>query len=160
LREEAAPELRPERVCQILTNLGNAMSSVGRPVEAIQYWDIALRRLPHFSMARGNRGYSLSYYAASVHDSGHKALMLKFAHADLQSALSPELRQYLEGNAYQAFERVKTDIEGYLTSEYLAEDADVDAFPLGDSEEEVAYRRWCLTERLFLNHSMISAHTP
>lgn len=151
LRDQAAPNLRPERVCQILTNLGNAMSTVGRPVEAIQYWDRVLRTLPRFSMARGSRGYGLSYYAASVHDDGHTALMVKCAHADLKKALSPEGRQYLEGNAHQGFERVKAEIEGYLTSEYLAEDADVDDFPLGDSEEEIAYRRWCLTERLFLN---------
>jgi tetratricopeptide (TPR) repeat protein len=52
LRDEAAPGLRPERVYQMLTNLGNAMSAVGRPVEAIHYWDQALRRLPRFSMAR------------------------------------------------------------------------------------------------------------
>jgi tetratricopeptide (TPR) repeat protein len=151
LRDEAAPGLRLERVCQILTNLGNAMSAVGRPVEAIHYWDQALRRLPRFSMARGNRGYGLSYYAASVHDSGHKDLMVKFAHADLQSALSGNSRQYLEGNAHRGFERVKADIEGYLTAEYLAEDTNVADFPLGTSEEEVAYRRWCLQERLFLN---------
>jgi len=151
LRDEAASGLRPERVCQILTNLGNAMSAVGRPVEAIQYWDRALQRLPRFSMARGNRGYGLSYYAAFVHDVGHKNLMLKFAHADLQNALSPELRRYLEGNAFRKFEKVRADIESYLTSEYLAEDAHVDDFPLGDSEEEIAYRQWCLTGRLFLN---------
>ena len=151
LRGESTLDLKPERVCQILTNLGNVMSAVGRPVEAIGYWDDALRRLPSFAMARGNRGYGLSYYAASVHDAGHKALMLKFAHADLRDALSPELRQYLEGNAHEGFERVKTDIEGYLTAEYLAEDTNVGDVPLGDSEEEVAYRRWCLKECLFLN---------
>jgi tetratricopeptide (TPR) repeat protein len=52
LRDEAAPGLGPERVYQMLTNLGNAMSALGRPVEAIHYWDQALRRLPRFSMAR------------------------------------------------------------------------------------------------------------
>jgi hypothetical protein len=151
LRDELAPGLRLKRVCQILTNLRNAMSTVCRPVEAIQYWDRVLQRLPRFSMARGNRGYGLSHYAAFVHDVEHKHLILKFAHPDLQNALSPELRQYPEGGALREFERVRADIEGYLTSEYLAEEADVDGFPLGDSEEEIAYRRWCLTERLFLN---------
>jgi hypothetical protein len=151
LRDEVVPDLRPERVCQILTNLGNAMSAVGRPVEAIQYWDRAVQRLPSFSMALGNRGYGLFYYAASVHDDGHKALMLKFAHTDSQEALSPEKRQYLEGNAYEAFEGIRTNIESSLTAEYLAEDAKLEDFPLGDSEQEVAYRRWCLAERLLLN---------
>lgn len=65
LRYGAVQGLSSERVCQMLTNLGNAMSAVGRPVEAIQYWDEALRRLPRFSMARGNRGHGLSYYPAS-----------------------------------------------------------------------------------------------
>src|SRR5215208_7197322 len=45
-----------QRVCQILTNLGSAMSHVGRPVEAAEYWDRALKLLPYFAMARGNRG--------------------------------------------------------------------------------------------------------
>jgi len=151
LRNEAVSDLRPERVCQILTNLDNAMLTVGRPIEAIAYWDRALRNLSRFSIARGNRGRGLYHYATSVHDDGHEALMLKIAHAHLRGTLSPEMRQYLEGDAHEAFEWVKTDIEDYLTAEYLAQDASVDDFPLGDLGEEVAYRRWCLKERLFLD---------
>jgi LA2681-like HEPN len=151
LRDMTAPGLEPERVCQMLTNLGNAVSSVGRPVEAIRYWDDALQKLPHFSMARGNRGYNLFYYAAAVHERKHQDLMFKFAHADLQEALSPESRQYLHGNTHKTFEEARTKIKGYLTAEYLAEKATVDDTLLGDSEEEISYRRWCLEKRLFLS---------
>jgi hypothetical protein len=77
--------------------------------------------------------------------------MVKFVHADLQSALSGNSRPYLEGNARQGFERVKADIEGYLTAEYLAEDTNIADYPLGTSEEEAAYRRWCRQGRLFLS---------
>ena len=102
-------------------------------------------------MARGNRGRGLFYYAAAPHEAEHQDLMFKFAHADLQEALSPESRQYLHGNAYEGFEEVRTNIEGYLTAEYLAEEPNADDFLMGDSEEEISYRRWCLEKRLFLN---------
>lgn len=151
LRKGSGSRLPDQRVCQILTNLGHAMSQVGRPVEAIEYWDRALGLMPLFSMARGSRGHGLSYYATSVYDEGHKHLILKSAHADLQKALSPEMRRYIEGNAHEAFEKVKTDIEEYLAPCCLGEDSDLHDFSLGDSDEEVAYRRWCLDNRLFLN---------
>jgi len=75
LRHEATPGFESERVCQMLTNLANVLFGVGRPVEAIQCWDRALQRLPHFSMARGNRGHGLFYYAAALYDSEQHALM-------------------------------------------------------------------------------------
>jgi|SRR5215211_1157679 len=151
LQNEGASGLGTRRVCQILTNLGSTMSQVGRPTEAIEYWNRALERSPRFFMARGHRGYGLYFYAASLHDAGHRDLMLKFAHADLAAALSPRGRRYLEGRANKIFEGVKTDIEGYLTEEYLQADSELDAFSLGDSKEEIEYRRWCLDSRLFVN---------
>jgi hypothetical protein len=151
LRGEGARGLANRRVCQILTNLGNAMSHIGRPVEAIEYWTRAVERCSRFYMALGNKGYGLSHYAASVHDVGHTNLILRFAHADLSSALSPKARRYLEVSAHETFERVKADIEGYLSAEYLQTDPEVESFSLGDSEEEISYRRWCLDNRLFVN---------
>jgi hypothetical protein len=65
LREEGVSKLPDQRVCQVLTNLGSAMPQVGRPVEAVEYWDRALEVVPLFSMARGNRGYGLSYLSPS-----------------------------------------------------------------------------------------------
>jgi hypothetical protein len=102
-------------------------------------------------MAHGARGYGLYYYATSVYDEGHKHLILKTAHEDLRDALSSESRRVLEGNAHEAFERIKSDIEEYLKTCCLEEDIDVHDFSLGDSEEEISYRRWCLDHRLFLN---------
>jgi tetratricopeptide (TPR) repeat protein len=60
--------LPDERACQILTNLGNLMDHIGRFVDAIEYWDGALDKLPSFSMARGNRGYGLTCYARALYD--------------------------------------------------------------------------------------------
>src|SRR6185369_13730960 len=44
------------RRCQILTNLGNLLHQVGRFVEALDYWDMALKTDHSFAMARANRG--------------------------------------------------------------------------------------------------------
>ena len=149
--EEGLRELRKERVCQILTNLGNSMSAVGRIVEAVEYWERALEVIKRFPMALGNKGYGLSYYAEILYDDGHQNVFLKHAHGDLQEALSPGPRKYLEGNAAEAFGAVKANIESYLRKEYLEEELDLYGSSLGDSSEEVEYREWCLENRLFLN---------
>ena len=151
LRDEGVSQLPDQRVCQVLTNLGSAMSQIGRPVEAVDYWDRALDRIPCFSMARGAKGYGLSYYATSVYDNGHKHLILQLAYEELRQALSPEMRKYMEGNAHKAFEKVKKDIEEYLEPCCLGEDSELHDFSLGGSDEEANYRRWCLDNRLFLN---------
>jgi hypothetical protein len=152
LRDEATSYALPkQRAAQMLTNLGNTMSEVGRPVEAVEYWNHALLRFPGFPMAIGNKGYGLYLYASHVHDDGHRALMMKLAHADLREALSPERRHYLQGNAAEVFAWARAKIESYLADEYLSTARDLDDPPIGGSEEEIAYRRWCLDKCLFLN---------
>lgn len=56
---------------KILTNLGNALSYLGRFVEAIKYWDLAISTTPKFSMALGNKGICLISYAQFLYDHGH-----------------------------------------------------------------------------------------
>ena len=38
-----------------------------------------------------------------------------------------------------------------LPKHHLIEKQDIDNFSLGDSEQEIQYRQWCLTNKLFLN---------
>jgi len=149
LNEEGLLELSNERACEILTNVGNVMSDVGRFVDAIVYWDRALAKVPSFPMACGNRGYGLTHYAYALYDKGHRAIFLKHAHADLKNALLfPSL---LHGDAQKTFSRYRDRIESVLPQKYLNTDLDVHAFSLGTSEREIRYRRWCLGNRLFLN---------
>ncbi|WYX50496.1 hypothetical protein WJ977_27315 [Achromobacter xylosoxidans] len=44
------------RRCQILTNHANLLNTVGRTIDAIAIWDRALKIIPSFAMALGNRG--------------------------------------------------------------------------------------------------------
>ena len=147
LHENGLHELPDVRVCQILTNLGNVLDHVGRFVEAIEYWDRALKRLPSFAMARGNRGVGLIGYAKALYDQGQKSIFLKHAHTDLKTALLSGLHK----DARKEFDRNLVWIESVLSSEFIKKDLDLRSFSLGASEQEVRYRRWCLENRLFLN---------
>lgn len=143
--------VRKQRLCQMLTNLGNSMSYAGRIAEALGYWDRALDVLPGFPMALGNRGYGLENYAAALHDRGHQILVLKFARQDLDRALSGPRRRHLQGEAPAIFEAARTRIKNYLGQDNLEVASDMHGFSLGDSEDEIGYRKWCLDNRLFLN---------
>ncbi len=58
LQSDGFPKLSSLRQCQVLTNLGNQLSAVGRFVEARPAWTRALQVSPTFEIALGNRGYS------------------------------------------------------------------------------------------------------
>ncbi len=141
------PEFPPLRLCQIYTNLGNCFSHLGRFVEALWYYDKALAILPDFGMAKGNRAITLSHYALTLYDNGHKCIFLKKAHSLLKSVLEHPL----EPGASEGFSRESNRIESVLRSDFLSTPTDLDNFPMGSNEEEKAYRTWCLQERLFLN---------
>ena len=141
------------RRCQIFTNLGNQLSTVGRFVEALEYWGRALAINPHFGMALGNRGNGLEHYARSLYDGGHQKVFCWFAHKDLTTALSPEGE--FEGPHYEGakafFRERKLQLESIVAIEAAAQDFDLDGHGMGESDEEQQYRRWCLQNRLFLN---------
>lgn len=147
LRTGPEGELPTIRLCQILTNLGNLLSHVGRSVEALEYWERALQLMPDFGMARGNLGYGLVRYARLVHDRHDSAILLCHAHQNLEQAL----RLGLHDDARQVFEETRSEIKKVLPQEFLDKQLDLNAFALGDSAVEVEYRKWALQNRLFLN---------
>lgn len=153
LGSDAFPELDPLRQCQILTNLGNLLNTVGRFVEAIGYWDEALAILPSFGMAQGNRGYGLTCYARALYDDGHQPIFLRHAHAGLRTALAsdPDEVHGVDHWARDSFSEKLAWLESTLVPEYLSHATQMEEFPLGDSDDEIRYRRWCLRNRLFLN---------
>ena len=153
LASAAFPELDTLRRCQILTNLGNLLNTVGRFVEAVGYWDDALAINPSFGMAQGNRGYGLICYARALYDDGHQPIFLRHAHAGLKAALStdPDEIHGVDHWARDAFTKNFEWLESTLVPEYLGQGTKMEEFPLGDSKQEVSYRKWCLSNRLFLN---------
>ncbi len=152
LQSDGFAKLSDLRQCQILTNLGNQLSAVGRFVEARPAWTRALEEGdPSFGMALGNRGYGLMLYARSLYDTGHKRVFLHFAHKDLSAALSPKASRYTHPDAKAFFTERKTEIEGLLGARNVERAVAMDEYPLGDSRDEQHYRRWVLERGLFLN---------
>jgi len=145
--EEAFSSAPAIRRADVYTNLGNALSTIGRFVEALEYWERAMPLNPESGMGIGNRGYGRSHYGRMVDDAGHRQLFLRLAHADLEESFTRKL--YPEARA--AFKRVAGEIEGMFTPGSLGQHVDFQDFPLGDTAEEIAYRQWCLKKHLFLN---------
>ncbi|MEJ7776973.1 MAG: LA2681 family HEPN domain-containing protein [Sphingomicrobium sp.] len=151
-RHEGFPSLDTFRQCQILTNLGNKLNTIGRPAEALAQWDRAIALNARFAMALGNRGYGLMTYAQSLYDGGHSAVLMGSAHKSLSAASAPDaVYDSPEGLAYgQQFEAMVDQIAERLPVAVDCEDLNRD-FSLGRSQAERSYRRWALDNRLFLS---------
>lgn len=133
--------------CQILTNLGNLFSHIGRFSEAQLFWQKALKKDPDFPMAIGNIGFGLFHYAKVLYDLGHQGLFLKFAYKYLSKSL--ELDIYKE--AKESFQKVLIDLDVRFGRQQLLKIQDLDNLKLGNSKSEIEYRGWCLDNQLFLN---------
>ncbi len=139
--------------CKILTNLANVLNSLGRPIEAIKYWDQTLEICPIFAMALGNKGYGITTYADSVYDHGHAALLISKANEEL---IKLESGKSLwdsgpQPQAQEFFSSIARDNEARLEAISFDHNLDLDAFSLGKTKGEKVYRRWCLDNRLFLS---------
>lgn len=150
VRHQGFEQLIDIRRCQILTNLANELSTVGRFVEAQEYWSRAILIRPRFAMAVGNRGYGLTEYARALYDPGHQGVFLKLADEALSEALSSSAEY--EAATYDAvtehFSSVRKRIAPYVER---GPSIDLDNHDLGSTQEECSYRQWCLKHTLFLN---------
>jgi tetratricopeptide (TPR) repeat protein len=138
---------------QVMTNLANQLDTVGRFAEARETWTRALTLCPEFWMASGNRASGLIHYARALYDPGHHDVFVLTARRELAAAIEdldahpdygdPRLRDHFEQKAQQA--------------ETLADLQDVETWfkpndhSLGETPQERDYRRWTLSQTLFLN---------
>lgn len=137
-----------EKKCQILTNLGNDLSHLGRFSEAIDLWKNALEIDDNFSMAIGNLGFGLFHYAQILYDDYHKAYFLKDSYNYLKKAIKSN-DIYQEAKA--SFSQIISLIEQQVNNSFLNSKSTFDTHILGKSLAEKEYRRWCIENKLFLN---------
>ncbi|HEM49416.1 MAG TPA: hypothetical protein ENO27_04300, partial [Caldithrix sp.] len=116
--------------CQILTNLGNLFSHIGRFSEAQLYWHKALRIIPDFPMAVGNIGFGLFHYGKALYDRGHQAIFFKFAYKYLTESLKLDI--YPE--AKQSFRAIAKDLEERFDNEQLKNLEVLGNYKLGKSK--------------------------
>ncbi|MEI9803514.1 MAG: LA2681 family HEPN domain-containing protein [Pseudolabrys sp.] len=152
VRRAEFPQWESVRQAEVLTNLANQLNTLGRFVEALNYWTRALVVRQNFGMALGNRGLALSIYARALFDNGHKRIFLLFSHHDLSAALSESAYYESEQDApaKNAFRQRKEEIEALITIPKGKEPPKLHEHSIGDTDEERRYRQWVLYEKLFL----------
>ncbi len=141
-------ELPPgTRKSEVLTNLGNLFNSIGRFSESLGYYREALAITPGFGQTLANHSNTVFGYSRLLYDGGHQVYFLKNAYDKLGEALTTEIYKETRSNANMMRENIKS----IFKNNELAHDYKERSFDLGNSKEEVAYRKWSLREVLFLN---------
>ena len=139
--------------CQIRTNLANRLSALGRPVAANEQWLKVLATEPRFAKALASRAQAIAFYATTLYDKGHEVCLLAAARTLFDAALSRDaLWESGDRDSFASNLTGQRDkLQAHLVDVAYDEDFDFNQFPLGATEEERSYRRWCSQERLFLN---------
>lgn len=135
---------------RILTNYANGLDTAGRVIEALRIYRRVIDLNDHFSIARGNYGRALQFLANMVNDSGHYKELHCYAYQAIKKALSvddPDMHEQAVG----AFKMIVEKYEASPAKEILAEPIINKECELGETEEEIEYRKWCLKNHLFLN---------
>jgi tetratricopeptide (TPR) repeat protein len=136
-----------QKKCEILTNLGNLFSHLGRFSEAQLYWQKVLKIDASFPMAVGNIGFGLFHYSKVLYDGGHQLLFFKFAYKYLQEAVASNIYD----EAKTAFRQIIASLESTLDQKELNNIQNLKGFPIGTTKTEREYRKWSLDNHLFLN---------
>ena len=138
--------------CQIRTNLANTLAGLSRPVAAIEQYISALSIQPHYAKTLLGLSSSIQHIASSIYDDGHQTVLMAHVLSLINQALDDKAISEGDREVYapQAENRRKWISDNLERVEYNPK-FDLDDFSLGNSEEERAYRTWCLRERLFIN---------
>jgi tetratricopeptide (TPR) repeat protein len=139
-------DLDPYQACQMLTNLGNALSRCGRLVEALEWYDKALSLDSNFGMAVANRGLVLVDYANRVHDRIRRNVTVCIARTELLRATELPLEKGAEAIVSRSLARLEARAPAGFPWHESFPTGTFDRFPV----EDQPYRRWALKHRLFL----------
>lgn len=145
------PTLHPLQRCQVLTNLGNRLSSLGRFSEAVECFDGALAIDSRFGMALGNRGMTLSHMLGTMPHLPHApgCCATTAFHQAAQSSLKAACKLPVTSEALQYFKHYAAHLDraGHKPKDPF--DPAQGNLGLGKAEQD--YRQWALVHRLFLN---------
>ena len=140
----------PRAQLRILTNYANALDTVGRVLEALRIYRRVIDICDRFSIARGNYGRALQFFANMVNDGGHYKELHCYAYQAIKEALSIEDPDMHE-QAAECFKEIVNQYEALPDKDTLAEPIINREYKMGDTDEEIKYREWCLKKHLFLN---------
>jgi tetratricopeptide (TPR) repeat protein len=134
--------------CQILTNLGNLFSHIGRFSEAQDYFNQCLEINNDFGMAIGNRGFGLYYYAGVIFEPVQQFIFMQYARKDLANAISSN---QVYNDAKFTFADTIQHIESVYPINELNNFKNYSDFYKGLNKSEREYKEWCAEKKLFIN---------
>jgi len=142
--------------CKVLDNLGNRLSVAGRAIEALHYWRSGLEIQPNFGMSLCNRAKVLAEYGSALEDADERALFFWIAHKEASAALAQAAiyTDPRDQGSREMAKQIKERIESFMNHRGIDEfDPQRRYLELdtSTSEEERSYRRWCVSNYLFLN---------
>ena len=140
----------PRAKLRILTNYANECDSSGRVLEALRIFRQVLQINSSFSIALGNYGKALQFLANMVNDSGHYKKLHQYAYRAITKALSIKDPDMYE-QAIIAFQKTVDEYQASSIRELFSDPIVNDEYKMGNTEEEIAYRKWCLRNHLYLN---------
>lgn len=156
----------------IYTNLGNAFSHYGRTINAIKYFNKALKLYSEFEMALMNKALCLDSYSRLNYDYGHRELIIKESYIYFEKACQSLYHAFKESNdeyyknilitALSSMDK----IEKVIGKEFLKEKMDLNKYELRNHKNERIYRNWVLKNNLYLNSindlgsNTIATHDP
>ncbi|MCL1136932.1 hypothetical protein [Shewanella hafniensis] len=131
--------------CKILTNIANGMSSLGRVIESISYYEEALSRIDNFAMALGNKAIGQVHYGQHLYDHGHSGIFFFHANKELNRFGSEPLLWDcgIQQDALDTFMGYRDFTEDVLEDIEFDSKFDFNNFSLGKHQKEQDYRRWC-----------------
>lgn len=134
--------------CQILTNIGNLFSHIGRFSEAQEYYNLCLELDNNFGMAIGNKGYGLYNYARLIFEPTQQFIFMQYARKHLKESL---LAKDVYADAKNSFKHTIDQIESAYPIQYLDDFKEYKNYYKGISKVETEYRQWSSKNRLFIN---------
>ncbi|QXO18545.1 LA2681 family HEPN domain-containing protein [Vibrio ostreae] len=139
--------------CKMLTNIANGLSSLGRTIESISYYDKVLSLIDNFAMAVGNKAINQFHYGQHLYDYGHSGVFFFHANKELSRFGTEPLLwdSGVQKDALDAFISYRDVTDEILNNIEFDSSFDFNDFSLGESKKEQDYRKWCLKQRLFIN---------
>ena len=137
----------PERLCQILSNLGGTMAWMGRYVMSYYYWSIVRAIDNNFGNAVGSFGDNMIYQSLNtLYDEGHQKIFFVLGYKNLVRAVKLPLEAGAREHYLARVESIERTNPNIGTVEF-----DLNTYEKYLSPKDELYRTWCLEHRLFLN---------
>lgn len=146
-RKALENEINTNLKVQIFTNIANCFDNIGRVLDGLEFYEKALELNPNHSMALGNKGIALKYYANIM--GKHPDAFLIEAYSLLSKSL--ELGVLVE--AEQSFKNALKNIEDKFQDKNKLKSPPI--YPgckiPNDSDFEEYYNKFCFNEKIYLN---------